>query len=106
MKTKRIWRVVSISLMMPALLAWIYATGLESDYAKVLPRLPNPTVGRVYPRNIHGVVVFQTYAERMKVNLTEGISIGVFFVGLLIGGLEERHWKRTSPKGIPSAPNG
>lgn len=82
----------------------MYGTGLWSHYLHVLPRVADPTIGRVYPRNIHGIVVFQTHAEKLRLDLIDDISISVFFAGLIIGGLEERHWKRTAGRNIPSMP--
>ena len=101
MRGKRIWRAVALVLAIPALLAWTYGAGLESSYQRLLPQVANPMIGRVFPRNIHGIVVFQTHAEKLRLDLIEGISISAFFAGLTIGGLEERHWRRSAGTNLP-----
>ena len=103
---KRIWRTMAIVLMVPGLAVWVYSGTIWNQYLRALPRTPDQTTGRVYPRNIHGIIVFQTHAEQRRLDLTQDISIGVFFLGLLIGALEERNWKRTTGKTIPSMPSG
>ncbi len=103
---KRIWRTIAIVLMVPALAVWLYSGTIWNRYLRTLPHAPDQTTGRIYPRNIHGIVVFQTLAEERRLDLTQNISIGVFFLGLVIGALEEKNWKRTAGKDIPSMPKG
>jgi hypothetical protein len=101
---RRIWRTVSIVLMVPGLAVWIYSGTIWNQYIHTLPRTPDQAIGRMYPRNIHGVVVFQTRAERLRLDLTQDIAIGTFFLGLLIGAIEDRYWPRTAGKNLPSMP--
>ncbi|MGO9517739.1 MAG: hypothetical protein ACLPND_11890 [Candidatus Korobacteraceae bacterium] len=104
--SRRVWRTVAIVLMVPALAVWLYTGVIWNRYLNTLPRVPDPTTGRVYPLNIHGVVVFQTHAEKLRLDLTDYISFGVFALGGLIGAIEERHWRRTAGKNIPPMPKG
>ena len=44
------------------------------------------------PRNIHGIIVFQTEAEDRKLDLLEYSSIGVFLAGLGLGLIYLEKW--------------
>jgi hypothetical protein len=54
--------------------------------------LPSPEELRTVPRNIHGIVVFQTAQEDQKLNLMEYSSVGVFVAGLALGLLYLERW--------------
>lgn len=105
-KPRRMWRAVSILLMGPALAVWLYTGVIWNRYLDTLPRSPEPAIGRIYPLNIHGIVVFQTHAEKLRLDLTSNISFGALALGGLIGLLEERHWRRTGGRNIPKMPKG
>jgi hypothetical protein len=49
---------------------------------------------RIYPRNIHGIVVYQTKSEMNSLDELERGSLALFFVGLLVLGFEELRWKK------------
>ena len=104
--TRRVWRTVGVGLMVPALAVWLYTGVIWNRYFDTLPRRPDVASGRVYPLNIHGIVVFQTHAEKLRLVLTDNISFGVGVLGGLICALEERHWKRTAGKNMPPMPKG
>ena len=44
------------------------------------------------PRDIHGVIVYQTVEEDRNLNLMEYSSIGVFLVGLVSGFVYLEKW--------------
>ena len=90
--------------MLPALAAWLYAGVIWSRYMHTLPRTANPATGNIYPRNVHGIVVFQTHQEELQLDLIENISGGVFIVGFVIGALEERSWRKTASGSVPQMP--
>lgn len=100
----RIWRTIAVILMVPALSVAFYSGTIWNRYLKELPRSPNPTTGRIYPRNIHGIIVYQTHAEQLRLDLMDEISTGVFFAGLIIGAIEEKHWRKTGGKNLPPMP--
>jgi len=49
---------------------------------------------RICPRNIHGIVVYQTKSEMESLDELEQGSLAVFFAGLLVLGFEEMRWKK------------
>jgi hypothetical protein len=90
--------------MLPALAAWLYAAVIWNRYMRTLPRDADPDAGNIYPRNIHGIVVFQTRQEKLSLDLIENISGGVFTLGFLIGALEERNWRKAAGDREPKIP--
>ena len=57
-----------------------------------MPRGPVLTEERIVPREIHGIVVYQTAEEERKLNLIEYSSVGVFLVGLGLGLVYLEKW--------------
>jgi len=47
---------------------------------------------RMLPRNIHGVVVYQTEDEDRQLAMLEDSSVGVFLLGLTLGLVYLRKW--------------
>ncbi|MFP5237497.1 MAG: hypothetical protein ACLGSD_16490 [Acidobacteriota bacterium] len=54
--------------------------------------MPVPTEFRMTPRDIHGVIVYQTVAEDRKLSMMEDASVGIFAVGLMLGLVYMRKW--------------
>ena len=69
--------------------------------APTLPRHPDVTAGRVYPLNVHGIVVHQTREERKRLNEVQYSSIAVFAVSALMAALHRKKFGR--PPGPPSS---
>ena len=63
-----------------------------------LPRSPVPAEGRIYPRGIHGVTVYQTLAERNKLDFLLRASTIVSVIGFTWAIIEEEKWKRSHPR--------
>lgn len=87
-----ILRFVSLLFLLPGLAGMIISATLSLRYAHTLPTLPRPAEMRMTPRNIHGVVVYQTPEENQKLNLMEYSSVGVFLLGLGTGCLYLNKW--------------
>ncbi len=58
----------------------------------MLPRMPVPAESRMTPRNIHGVIVYETEAEDRQLSLMEDSSVGIFLIGLGLGIVYMRKW--------------
>jgi len=95
-KKWNIWQQLAVLLIIPGLGAFLYSRVIWDRYLHDLPRSPNESERRLYPLNIHGVVVFQTVEEQRHLWLFDRGGITVFFLGLLLGGIGERIQKRGS----------
>jgi hypothetical protein len=85
---KKPWEILSRALCAAAVLLWLFAWSMEYQYIETLPRQPNPSVGRIYPYNYHGIVLWRTLAEKTRVNLLEYLSFVLFLAGALIADLK------------------
>jgi len=88
----RTLKAISLALIMPGLAGLIAAAMLSVHYLDTMPRWPSPEEMRTIPRNIHGVVVYQTEPEDRNLNLVEYSSVGVFVVGLGLGLVYLEKW--------------
>jgi hypothetical protein len=86
-KTKHLARLkaIALTLMLPGLAGLIVSAMISGHYLDTMPKWPTPQELRTVPRNIHGIVVYQTAAEDRRLNLIEFSSIGVFLAGLGLG---------------------
>lgn len=85
-------RFFALLFLLPGLGGMIVAAGISTQYLDQLPRMPVPEEFRMTPRNIHGTIVYQTVDEDRKLTLMEDGSVGVFLVGLVLGGVYFRKW--------------
>ena len=85
-------RFFSLLLLLPGLAGLIFSAVVSTHYLQTLPRLPVPAEMRMIPRNIHGVVVYQTEAEDRKLTMMVYGSVGVFAVGFVMGCVYLRKW--------------
>ena len=60
------------------------------QYQRILPRHPDPVAGRIYPLNVHGIVVYQTLGERDWLDEIQYSSIAVFVASALMAAIHEK----------------
>jgi hypothetical protein len=85
-------------MLSTGLLVWIVGwSGLEAHYFAILPREPNPSIGRVYPYNHHGIVFWQTRTEKRRLDL---LFLGAWF--LMLGGVSIAYWKDSASFAAPA----
>ena len=75
-------RFLSLLFLFPSLAGLILSAMISTHYLDTLPTLPHPEQMRMTPRNIHGVIVYQTEEEDRRLSLMEGSSVVVFLLGL------------------------
>ena len=94
MKTAQLASLKRFSLwfLLPGLAGLIVSAMISTHYADTLPREPAPDQLRMIPRNIHGVLVYQTAEEDRRLSWMEGASVGVFAVGLGLGLVYLEKW--------------
>jgi hypothetical protein len=85
-------RFFSLLFLLPGLAGLIFAAMVSTNYLENLPKYPEPAQMRMTPRNIHGIVVYQTEEEDRRLTLMEDTSVGVFLVGLTLGLVYLRKW--------------
>jgi len=85
-------RVLALAFLLPGLAGLIISAMVSTRYLETMPRMPAPDDLRMTPRNIHGVVVYQTEEEDRRLTLLEYSSVGVFVVGLGMGLVYLEQW--------------
>lgn len=85
-------RFFSLLFLLPGLAGLIFSAMTSTSYLENLPKIPDPTQMRMTPRNIHGVVVYQTQEEDRRLTVMEDASVVVFLVGLGLGLVYLRKW--------------
>lgn len=82
----------SLLFLLPGLVGLIVSAMLSMHYLDVLPKSPAPDQMRITPRNIHGILVYQTLEENRRLSLLEDSSVGVFLLGLGLGCVYLAKW--------------
>lgn len=85
-------RFLALFFLLLGLAGLIVSATISAHYLDTLPTLPNAEELRMTPRNIHGVVVYQTKEEDRKLSLIEGVSVSAFLIGLGLGLVYMRKW--------------
>ncbi len=82
----------ALLFLLPGLAGLIVSAMISTHYLEVMPRGPVLVEERIVPREIHGIVVYQTADENRKLNLIEYSSVAVFLVGLGLGLVYLEKW--------------
>ncbi|MFA7239237.1 MAG: hypothetical protein WC091_03930 [Sulfuricellaceae bacterium] len=72
---RKIIIVLIAGIFLAALLFTVY---LNLSYQRNLPRSPQPNIGRTFPHNVHGSVVYLTESEKNQLDVLFWIDL-VFF---------------------------
>ena len=80
----------ALLFLLPGLGGLIFSAWVSTRYLETMPRAV--TEKRVVPREIHGIVVYQTKAEDKNLSVVEYSSVGVFAVGLVLGLVYLEKW--------------
>jgi hypothetical protein len=84
--------MIALALILPGLAGLIVSAMISVHYLDTMPRWPSPQELRTVPRNIHGIVVYQTIAEDRRLDMIEYSSVGVFVAGLGLGLVYLEKW--------------
>jgi hypothetical protein len=74
----------ALLFLLPGLGGLIFSAVVSTNYLESLPKSPVPAEQRTTPRNVHGIVIYQTAQEDNRLSVMEYGSVSVFLVGLLI----------------------
>jgi len=80
---ERLWKRAGIIAGLIGLAGVVWTSSLWYEYQKTLPRRPDSLAGRVYPLNVHGIVVYQTRDERDRLREIQYSSIAIFLASAL-----------------------
>jgi hypothetical protein len=96
-RLQRIWKLATSLTAIVGLVGWLWSSQIWFDYQRTLPRSPNVAAGRIYPLNVHGIVVYQTNAERLRLDKTQYASVAVFGLSALLAVLYRRRFGPPPP---------
>ncbi len=82
----------ALLFLLPGLAGLVISAVISTNYLEALPRSPDPTQERMTPRNVHGIVIYQTVTEDQRLSAMEYGSVSVFLVGLLLGIVYLEKW--------------
>jgi hypothetical protein len=95
-KLRRVWRAIGTSLGWIGLTGIVWAASLWGYQADKLPHIANGSTGRIYPRNIHGTVVYQTATERNYLERVQYGTIGILTLGIVMSLIYDKKWGNES----------
>jgi hypothetical protein len=90
----RLWKLAGIMVGLLGLAGIVWTSSLWYAYQRTLPRHPDPVAGRVYPLNVHGIVVYQTRDERNWLDEIQYSSIGLFAASALMAAIHQKKFGR------------
>jgi hypothetical protein len=82
----------ALLFLLPGLAGLVFSAMVSTDYLENLPKSPIPSEQRMTPRNVHGIVIYQTVAEDERLSIMEYSSVSVFLVGLVLGIVYLEKW--------------
>lgn len=82
----------ALLFLLPGLAGLVASVTVSAGYMENLPRVPEPLQARVIPRNVRGIVVYQTAKEDMRLSAMEYASVSIFLTGLLLGIVYLEKW--------------
>ena len=85
-------KFLSLTFLLPGIAGLIFSAMVSTQYASTLPRTPIPDDRRMTARNIHGIVVYQTEQEDIRLTIYEDASLAIFCVGMALGLIYLEKW--------------
>src|SRR5579863_529372 len=85
-------RMAALAFLLPGLAGLIISSAISVSYLERLPRIPDPKMLRMTPRQINGTTVYQTKAEDRRFSLVEGSGATLFLIGSSVFLVYLRKW--------------
>ena len=82
----------ALLFLLPGLAGLIFSATISTVYLENLPKSPMASEQRMTPRNVHGIVIYQTVQEDERLSIMEYSSVSVFLVGLVLGIVYLEKW--------------
>lgn len=99
---QKIGRAVAITLLVLGLGGQVWNQKTWDDYFNSLPRSPDPKTGHIYPDNFHGIAVYETREERIRLYAVEYPSFALSVVGIILGLFVERRSRAQMKYRLPA----
>jgi hypothetical protein len=80
----KLWKVLAFVPLASSIIMTIAWAGLSTDYLDRLPRSADVATERIYPFNYHGLVFYQTYAEKVRLDALLYVAASLAAAGLSI----------------------
>jgi hypothetical protein len=91
-KNLAVLKFFALLFLLPGLGGLVFSAMVSTKYLQDLPKSPTPDEQRMTPRNVHGVVIYQTVLEDERLSAMEYTSVSVFLIGLLLGIVYLEKW--------------
>ena len=91
--------MTTVALAVAALLSLLWYVHIWAVYYDTLPRSPDKVTGRVYPDNFHGIAVYETREERLRLHAVGYLSEALVFLVVSVGLLNEWRARRARARG-------
>ncbi len=82
----------ALLFLLPGLAGLVFSAMVSTGYLANLPRSPSPELERMIPRNIQGIVIYQTVKEDQRLSIMEYGSVSIFLIGLVLGVVYLEKW--------------
>jgi formate hydrogenlyase subunit 6/NADH:ubiquinone oxidoreductase subunit I len=86
------YRSISLIFLVIGTLGMFLSTAISTHFRTTLPTTPIPEEQRMTPRNISGVIVYETDDEDRKLDLIEYSSALTFAFGACLGCVYAARW--------------
>lgn len=103
---QKLWKRLGVVLGCLGLAGFMWTAALWNQQLRTLPRAPDQEAGSIYPRNIHGIVVYQTRSQRDYLERIQDGSIAVFVVSFLMSLIYKKKWGPEPSLGPPKVGTG
>lgn len=80
--SRRICKAAMLLSLLIGLGGLLYSGTLAREYLQNLPRYPDPAQGRMVPREVAGVVIYETETEDRKIKSVEDTAAGILVCGI------------------------
>ena len=87
-----ILKIFALAFLLVGLAGLIASATISTHYLDVLPTSPAPGEGRTVPRDIHGLIVYQTAKQDRILSTCEWTAVGIFLVGLTLSAIYLEKW--------------
>lgn len=98
MNSRNLWKVTRLIVAIAAVINVFWAWRVWNIYYQTLPRAADPAIGRTYSDSFHGITLYETREEHLRLELLQYSSDTLIAVSLLAAALHQWKSTRTDPE--------